>query len=281
MRGGAKARNKPSERQGSRRPRPPPPPPPPPAPPPQALTGTAAQVRLEGRLEESYEIDKEPWVVIGGDPGAAGVAVAGPEVAPVHVALVHHNDGRLWLIDLKSPKGTELDGRVVPGHKPQQIRDGARFTLGGNGSREFVVRVESSAPKRSSRDGDDAGAPPKRPAGGRPSIVTASHVLLKSVESRNPKVRHKGNIPVTRSKAEAREQLQRIRDDIVAKVHSFGDMAQEHSECSSAKRGGDLGPFEFGQMMRPFSEAAYSLEVGEMSDLVWSDSGVHIILRTA
>ena len=236
-------------------------------------------------MDEAYEIDKEPWVVIGRDPEQSGVVVREEGVAPMHAALVHHSDGRLWLIDLKTEHGTVLDGREVPGHKPQQVRDGALFTLGGNGAREFVVRIESSAPKRSSRDGDDGGGgAAKRAAGsgssGRPSIVKASHVLLKSVESRNPRVRHRGNVQVTRSRVEAREQLQEIRDEIVSGARTFGESAEEFSECSSAKRGGDLGPFEFGQMMRPFSEAAYALEVGEMSDLVWTDSGVHIILRT-
>lgn len=41
-----------------------------------------------------------------------------------------------------------------------------------------------------------------------------------------------------------------------------------------------LGPFRRGQMQKPFEEATFSLAIGELSDVVETDSGVHIILRT-
>lgn len=61
---------------------------------------------------------------------------------------------------------------------------------------------------------------------------------------------------------------------------SFSELASQFSDCSSAKRGGDLGPFGRGQMQKPFEDATYGLAVGELSDLISTDSGVHIILRT-
>ena len=44
-------------------------------------------------------------------------------------------------------------------------------------------------------------------------------------------------------------------------------------------RGGDLGPFEYGKMRKEFSEAAFALKVGGVSELVETSSGVHLILR--
>ena len=50
---------------------------------------------------------------------------------------------------------------------------------------------------------------------------------------------------------------------------------------SSAKQGGDLGFFGRGDMQKPFEDTTYGLQVGAMSGIVDTDSGVHIILRTA
>lgn len=50
--------------------------------------------------------------------------------------------------------------------------------------------------------------------------------------------------------------------------------------CRSNRRGGDLGYFGRGQMQKAFEDATYALAVGELSQPVCTDSGVHIILRT-
>jgi peptidyl-prolyl cis-trans isomerase NIMA-interacting 1 len=59
----------------------------------------------------------------------------------------------------------------------------------------------------------------------------------------------------------------------------FMDIAKTESDCSSAQRGGDLGLFGRGQMQKSFEDATFALKVGEISGLVDSDSGIHIILR--
>lgn len=109
--------------------------------------------------------------------------------------------------------------------------------------------------------------------------VQASHLLVKHNKSRNPSSWRTPNI--TRTKDEAREILEGYRQQIVSGEAKFADLASQFSDCSSAKRGGDLGPFGRGMMQKPFEDASFALAVGEMSGIVDSDSGLHIILRTA
>ena len=51
------------------------------------------------------------------------------------------------------------------------------------------------------------------------------------------------------------------------------------SDCSSAKRGGDLGVFRRGEMVQAFEDAAFGLPVGKMSEVVETASGCHLIFR--
>lgn len=111
------------------------------------------------------------------------------------------------------------------------------------------------------------------------SQVRASHLLVKHRESRRPASWRQDNI--TKPKEQALQELQAFRAKIVSGESTFQELASQYSDCSSAKNGGDLGMFGKGQMQAPFEEATYALKVGEMSEPVWTDSGVHIILRTA
>ncbi|XP_075158930.1 (peptidyl-prolyl cis/trans isomerase) NIMA-interacting 1 dodo [Haematobia irritans] len=110
-----------------------------------------------------------------------------------------------------------------------------------------------------------------------PNEVRCSHLLVKHSGSRRPSSWREEKI--TRSKEEAREILEDYRKQIENGA-SLDELAQKYSDCSSAKRGGDLGLFGRGQMQKPFEEAAFSLKVGQLSKIVDTDSGLHIILRT-
>ena len=58
----------------------------------------------------------------------------------------------------------------------------------------------------------------------------------------------------------------------------FGKFAQEHSDCPSKKKGGELGYFGRGQMVGEFELAAFSLQPGQMSDIIKTKHGYHLIL---
>jgi len=108
--------------------------------------------------------------------------------------------------------------------------------------------------------------------------VRASHLLVKHTESRRPSSWKQDTI--TRSKDEALEIIKAHREDIVSGKTTLEELASTESDCSSARNGGDLGFFGPGQMQRPFEEATFALKIGELSEPVFTDSGIHLILRT-
>lgn len=121
----------------------------------------------------------------------------------------------------------------------------------------------------------------ERPAGdgsGDPDKVRCSHLLVKHNQSRRPSSWREQNI--TRSKDEALELIQNYIEQIKSGQEKFEDLATHFSDCSSARNNGDLGLFGRGQMQKPFEDASFALKVGDMSGPVFTDSGIHIILRT-
>ena len=78
-----------------------------------------------------------------------------------------------------------------------------------------------------------------------------------------------------------RQQLEDIRKQILAGA-DFAEMATKHSECKSSKnKGGDLGEFARGKMVKEFENAAFSQKVGEVGPVITSPYGFHIIKVTA
>ncbi|XP_059615592.1 putative peptidyl-prolyl cis-trans isomerase dodo [Phlebotomus argentipes] len=121
-------------------------------------------------------------------------------------------------------------------------------------------------------------APAEAASSQGPSQIQCSHLLVKHSKSRRPSSWRQENI--TRSKEEAQKVLEGYLKQIQSGDASLPDLAQKFSDCSSAKRAGDLGVFGRGVMQKAFEEAAFALKVGELSGIVDTDSGLHVILRT-
>jgi peptidyl-prolyl cis-trans isomerase C len=78
---------------------------------------------------------------------------------------------------------------------------------------------------------------------------------------------------------EKQSQALKVLEELKAGA-DFKDLAKTYSICPSSKRGGDLGQFKRGQMVREFEQAAFTLKQGEISGLVKTQFGYHIIKRT-
>ncbi|NLN85324.1 MAG: peptidylprolyl isomerase [Candidatus Cloacimonetes bacterium] len=80
-------------------------------------------------------------------------------------------------------------------------------------------------------------------------------------------------------KASEEKKLEEIRAilDRLNRGADFASLASETSDCPSSEQGGDLGFFSRGMMVKPFEDAAFKLNAGEVSGIVRSDYGFHII----
>ena len=100
--------------------------------------------------------------------------------------------------------------------------------------------------------------------------VKASHILISTVDDNGK--------PLSEAK---KKEAKKKAEEVLKKAKSgeeFSELAKEYSDDpGSAANGGDLGYFTKGQMVQPFEEAAFSLKPGEISGLVESEYGYHII----
>ena len=99
----------------------------------------------------------------------------------------------------------------------------------------------------------------------QPEQIKASHILIK-VQADAP----------ADQKAEARKKIEDVQQK-VKKGEDFATLAKTYSEGPSGPKGGDLGYFRRGQMVKPFEEAAFSLKPDETSEIVETQFGYHLI----
>ena len=100
-----------------------------------------------------------------------------------------------------------------------------------------------------------------------PEQRRASHILIKT----------DAGMPAA-AKAEAKAKAEKILKEVQQTPAKFAELAKQNSQDpGSASRGGDLGSFNRDMMVKPFSDAVFSMKVGEISALVESEFGYHII----
>lgn len=107
-----------------------------------------------------------------------------------------------------------------------------------------------------------------------PEEIGARHILVMHAESHSkPEGVHRTKED---ARARAKECLLKLREglDFVKMVEAYSD------EPGAVERGGSLGVFRRDVMVKDFADAAFSLDVGEVSEIVETSFGFHIIERT-
>jgi NIMA-interacting peptidyl-prolyl cis-trans isomerase 1 len=187
------------------------------------------------------------------------------------------------------------DGLLIEAYEVELCATGERKKLRSTNLGCSACNLGSS---HSRADHDVANANKRAKINGKPpapldaadvEMVRCSHLLVKHSGSRRPASWKSRDVIITRTKEEAVEILLRLKAQIVDESGSdkkklrscFAALAKAHSDCSSAKEGGNLSFFPRGQMQRPFEDAAFATEVDELTGVVDTESGVHILLRTA
>jgi peptidyl-prolyl cis-trans isomerase C len=99
----------------------------------------------------------------------------------------------------------------------------------------------------------------------QPAQVKASHILIKVDAGADDA-----------KKMEARKKIETVQQKIKA-GGDFAELAKEYSEGPSNTRGGDLGFFRRGQMVKPFEDAAFAMQANEVSEIIETRFGYHII----
>jgi NIMA-interacting peptidyl-prolyl cis-trans isomerase 1 len=108
----------------------------------------------------------------------------------------------------------------------------------------------------------------------QPKEIGARHILIMHEKSKSK----------PESLKRTREEAKKRAEECLLKIHRgarFEDEVREYSdEPGAAERGGDLGVFGRGQMVKTFADAAFALKVGEVSEIIETPFGFHIIKRT-
>lgn len=107
-----------------------------------------------------------------------------------------------------------------------------------------------------------------------PVEVSARHILVayKGANRAAPEI--------ARTKEEAKAKAEEILAKIKKGEGTVASLAPESSDCPSKAQGGMLGAFNRQQMAKPFSDAAFALQPGEVSAVVETDFGFHVIQRS-
>jgi parvulin-like peptidyl-prolyl isomerase len=99
----------------------------------------------------------------------------------------------------------------------------------------------------------------------QPETARARHILIKATPTAEAQIR-----------VRARQRIDALAAELRAGA-DFADLARRHSEDNSAAQGGDLGEVPRGRTVKPFEDALFALRPGQISDVVETQFGFHLI----
>mmetsp|Transcript_19802 Transcript_19802/g.28907 ORF Transcript_19802/g.28907 Transcript_19802/m.28907 type:complete len:280 (-) Transcript_19802:828-1667(-) len=197
----------------------------------------------------------------------------------------------------KKAEDPQLQQSQPPPQEGSSVRSILKRDAAGQESSAPHPAKPETSPKKRQRSGEEgkphahSRSPPleKKPrssgrSSGKPEKVRVLHILKKHNKSRRPSSWRLAAITI--SKEEAIEELKELMSilketegDPKELRATFEELAKTESDCSSAKRGGDLGFFGRRKMQPNFETASFALEIGKLSGIVETNSGIHVILR--
>ena len=102
---------------------------------------------------------------------------------------------------------------------------------------------------------------------------------IADVEKSNAEIAEK-NKSLDSGKAEKKAKIESIKKQLTEGAN-FEELAKANSDCPSKAKGGDLGEFTRGQMVKAFEDAAFAQEIGKVGDIIETQFGFHVIKVTA
>jgi peptidyl-prolyl cis-trans isomerase D len=223
-------------------------------------------VTFAERLRQDYAFRQVLQGVAGSSVSGGGVAMAATN------ALLERRDAQLQRFDAKDylAKVNPSDADI----KAYYDAHGAQFKSPESASIEYTVLDIETLKKQASGLTDAKLREYYDQNASRYSVAEerrASHILISAAKDAPAQDRAK-------AKAKAEALLAEVRKAPA----SFADVAAKNSQDpGSASKGGDLDFFARGAMVKPFEEAAFAMKTGEISNVVESDFGYHIIKLVA
>jgi peptidyl-prolyl cis-trans isomerase C len=165
-------------------------------------------------------------------------------------------------IEKRLPEGVTLETRLKQrGVSMEELNENITFSLRVNKLLESQIKDDLTPSDEEIRKHYTN----KKEQFGTPETVHARHILIKVDDKDDEK-----------TKGEKMAKIETLRKQLIEGA-DFEKLAKEHSDCPSGEKGGDLGTFARGSMVKPFEDAVFSQKVNEIGLVVTTRFGYHLI----